>query len=45
MAFLLVEFGAQAGQFLGGLGLFVGFSGDSLSGSLFMVKSEEAMLE
>lgn len=45
MAFLLVEFRTQTGQFLGGLGLFVGFSGDSLSGALFMVKSEDAMLK
>lgn len=45
MAFLLVEFGAQAGQVLGGLRLFVGFAGDSLSGALFVVKSEEVMLE
>lgn len=45
MAFLLVEFGAQASQFLSGLGLFVGFAGDSLSGALFVVKSAEAVLE
>lgn len=44
MAFLLVEFGAQAGQFLSGLGLFVGFAGDSLPGALFVIKSFAMLL-
>lgn len=39
MPLLLVEFGAQAGEFLGGLRLFVGFAGDALSGALFVVES------
>lgn len=39
MTFLLVEFGAQAGECLGGLGLFVGFAREALPRALFMVKS------
>ena len=45
MTFLMVEFGAQAGQFLGGLGLLVRFAGDSLAGAFFMVKPDEAGLD
>ncbi len=43
MAFLLVEFGPEAGEFLGIFGLSVGFSGDALSFALFMVESGELL--
>jgi len=39
VAFLLVEFGTKASEFLGIVGLFVGFSGDALSSALFMIES------
>ena len=40
VAFLLVEFGSQASEFLSIIGLFMGFSSDTLSRALFMVEPE-----
>lgn len=39
MAFLLVEFGTEASELLGIVGLFVGFPSKALSRALFMVES------
>ena len=44
MAFLLVEFGAQAVEVLGGGGGFVGFAGGAFADALVVVEPVEGVL-